>query len=111
MVKPDGFDVYQRERQTGSVRFADIVEITLYKRKEIIGDLICCDVATRAVTWFLHEDALGFDDLMLAFDRLPGFHREWRSVIVEPASPANRMVVYRRGFAPAVRARSPRPPG
>lgn len=74
---------------------AEIADIAAYKRDEITTDLICFDVkASDGKVWTFHEDIAGFDDLVAAVERLPGFFAGWRGKVVLPAFEPNRTVVY-----------------
>lgn len=80
-----------------SLSFSDIAEIAIYKRDEIVTDLICCDLSMiDGRVWTFHEEMPGFDDLITAFERQPGFAADWRDAVVRPAFAENCMVVFRR---------------
>lgn len=77
------------------LKLSDIVEIAAYKRDEITTDLICFDVtAADGAVWTFHEEIVGFDDLVAAVERLPGFVAHWRDAIVLPPFEWNRTVVW-----------------
>lgn len=74
--------------------------IVAYKLDELTADLICCDIVTGAADGeqirAIHEELLGFDAAMKAFEALPGFDRQWRDVVVFPPFAPNRTVIYDR---------------
>lgn len=100
LVDGDGFIVTGVEAQARSITLDDIQEVTFFKRDEWTTDLICCDVVVRTdagiVTWFLHEELPGWEDLIRLLERLPGFDRTWRNKVAWPAFADNRTLVFRR---------------
>jgi hypothetical protein len=77
--------------------FAEITEIAIYKRDEVVNDLICCDIFTAdGCVRTVHEEMVGFDEMIAAFERLSGFAADWRETVVLPAFAENRRVVFRR---------------
>lgn len=74
---------------------AGIADIAAYKRDEITTDLICFDfTASDGKIWTFHEDMAGFDDLVAAVERLPGFLAGWRDKVILPAFARNRIIVW-----------------
>ena len=74
---------------------SDIVEIAAYKRDEVVTDLICFELRMADGSfWTLHEEIAGFDDVVAAFERLPGFFVGWREKLVLPPFDRNWMVVW-----------------
>ena len=75
---------------------AEIDSVTFYKRDELTTDLICCDVGVDGRVWVFHEEADGWDLLLLHLERLPGFRMDWyQSVALPPFAPCET-VAYRR---------------
>ncbi len=60
-----------------SIALDTIQEVAFFKRDELTTDLICCEVVVRSeggvVTWFFHEEAPGWGDVLKLVERLPGF--------------------------------------
>lgn len=74
---------------------SDIVEIAAYKRDEVVTDLICFELRMADGSfWTLHEEIAGFDDVVAALERLPGFFVGWREKLVLPPFDRNWMVVW-----------------
>jgi hypothetical protein len=82
------------------VSFAEVSAIVAYKLDELTTDLVCCDIVTGAghgkQIRTIHEELLGFDTAMKAFEALPGFDRQWREAVLLPPFATNRTVVYDR---------------
>jgi len=74
-----------------------VTEVAVYKRDEIVTDLICCDIFTADGTVrTVHEEMPGFNDLIAAFKDLPGFDADWWGKVIKPAFVENWTVVYKR---------------
>lgn len=74
----------------------DINLVVFYKRDEITTDLICCDVEVGRKVWTFHEEADGWDALMLHLGMLPGFRSDWYSAVAQPPFAVNETVAFRR---------------
>lgn len=87
-------------KSTDAVSFDEVSAIVAYKLDELTTDLVCCDIVTGAgdgeQIHTIHEELLGFDAAMKAFEALPGFDRQWRDAVVLPPFATNRTVVYDR---------------
>lgn len=74
---------------------SDIVKIAAYKRDEVVTDLICFELRMADGSfWTLHEEIAGFEDVVAALERLPGFFVGWREKVVLPPFDRNWMVVW-----------------
>lgn len=95
-----GFELSDGNRIVGRVAFRDITKVTAYKCDQLTTDLICCDVTTgtgnQSLVWSLHEELLGFDNLMERFAQLPGFRREWRNAVLLPSFVENSTEIFSR---------------
>jgi len=89
-----------RERAPDDVRnqipLTEIQRVTFYKRNELTTDLICCDIEARGETWFFHEEAEGWDDLLRHLEQLPTFKRDWYEAVVHPPFATCDTVAFRR---------------
>lgn len=87
-------------KSTDAVSLDEVRAIVAYKLDELTTDLVCCDIVTGAADGeqirTIHEELLGFDIAMKAFEVLPGFDRQWRDVVVLPPFATNRTVIYDR---------------
>lgn len=58
----------------------DIQEVAFFKRDELTTDLVCCEIAVSnkngVETWFFHEEASGWGEVLKLVERLPGFDRD-----------------------------------
>jgi hypothetical protein len=98
------FAIVRGERTLRAARWEDVVRVCAYKRDELTTDLICLDVVLRdASTWFLHEEAPGWEDFLHAAERaLPGMRpfQAWFAEVSQPAFARNETLLFERG-APA----------
>lgn len=76
---------------------ADILKVTFFKRDELTTDLICCHVEVRGQTWFFHEEAEGWDELLHHLEQLPSFRKDWYEVVAQPPFAASETVAFTRG--------------
>lgn len=87
-------------KNTDAVSLDEVRAIVAYKLDELTTDLVCCDIVTGAADGeqirTIHEELLGFDAAMKAFEALPGFDRQWRDAVVLPPFATNRTVIYDR---------------
>lgn len=87
-------------KSTDAVSLDEVRVIVAYKLDELTNDLVCCDIVTGAADGeqirTIHEELLGFDAAMKAFEALPGFDRQWRDAVVSPPFATNRTVIYDR---------------
>lgn len=99
VITDNGFAIVTA-KGTDAVSFAEVSAIVAYKLDELTADLVCCDIVTGAGDGkqirTIHEELLGFDAVMKAFEALPGFDRRWRDAVVLPPFATNRTVVYDR---------------
>jgi hypothetical protein len=91
----------RRDRIPSDIReqlpLTDIQKVTFYKRDELTTELICCDVQARGQTWFFHEHAEGWDELVRYLERLPSFRKDWYEAVVQPPFAASETVAFTRG--------------
>jgi hypothetical protein len=75
LAEPGAFTLYVGDTEVVQVPFAEIREVTFYKRDELTTDLICCDVLVgtgeSALVWTLHKEMWGFDKLTQLLEELP----------------------------------------
>jgi len=87
-------------KSTDAVSLDEVRAIVAYKLDELTTDLVCCDIVTGAADGeqirTIHEELLGFDAAMNAFEALPSFDRQWRDKVVLPPFATNRTVIYDR---------------
>jgi hypothetical protein len=87
-------------KSVDAVSLDEVRAIVAYKLDELTTDLVCCDIVMGAADGeqirTIHEELLGFDAAMTAFEALPGFDREWRDAVVLPTFATNRTVIYDR---------------
>lgn len=85
---------------TDAVSLDEVSAIVAYKLDELTTDLVCCDIVTGAGDGeqirTIHEHLPGFDAVMVGFETLPGFDRNWRDAVILPPFAANRTVIYSR---------------
>lgn len=99
VVADDHFEVFRGGESLGGSRFDAIVSIEAYKRDELVTDLICFDILIAAelpMTWFVHEEAEGWPELVEALQRLPGFNTDWHAKVSQPPFAECRVVIYDR---------------
>ena len=60
-------------------------------------DLICCDVEACGQTWFFHEEAEGWDELLRYLERLPSFRQDWYEAVAHPPFAAAETIAFIRG--------------
>lgn len=97
VVANDRFEVFRGNERIGWAGFEAIVLVEAYKRDELTVDLLCFDIAIAQeppLTWFIHEEAIGWQTLIEALERLPGFDVKWREKVNQPAFGESRTVVY-----------------
>lgn len=96
-VRDEAFEIIGKKGLMAACRFDEIERIEAYKRDEFTTDLICCDVFTghgeSARVWFIHEEMLGFEDLIQRLAALGG-HENWYADIMLPAFAENRTVIF-----------------
>ena len=74
---------------------SDIVKIAAYKRDEVVTDLICFELRmAEGSFWTLHEEIAGFEEVVAALERLPGFFVGWREKLALPPFDRNWIVVW-----------------
>ncbi|MES2496997.1 MAG: hypothetical protein V4618_12855 [Pseudomonadota bacterium] len=99
-ISEDGFTVFTSDG-ADEVNLEDVTDISVYKRDLLTTDLICCDIESETakgnVVRTVHEEMDGFMELEEKLKHLPGFYRDWRTVVILPAFQENYTVVYRRG--------------
>jgi len=88
--------------ETDIVRLSDIREISAYKRDLFTTDLICCDIENDTkdgrYTRTIHEEMVGFTEVIKELETLDGFYKDWREVVVFPPFQQNYTIIYRRGL-------------
>ena len=99
----DDFAILRRGRPLVSASWEDVSRIRAYKRDELTADLICLDVQLRnGTSWFLHEEALGWEDFLDAAQHaLPGMRAfpSWFPAVAQPAFARNEQIIFdRRAF-------------
>ena len=73
-----------------------IDRVTFFKRDEITTDLICCDIDVGGQTWFFHEEAAGWDDLIRQLETLPDFRSDWFAAVSQPPFALCETLAYER---------------
>lgn len=73
-----------------------IDRVTFFKRDEVITDLICCDIDVGGQTWFFHEEAAEWDDLIRQLETLPGFRPDWFAAVSKPSFALCKTLAYGR---------------
>lgn len=83
-----------------SIALDTIQEVSFFKRDELTTDLVCCEVVVRGeggdMTWFFHEEAPEWGDVLKLVEQLPGFDREWPSKVMRPPLAEKRTVAFDR---------------
>lgn len=89
-----------RDSRVSPIALESIQEVAFFKRDELTTDLVCCEIIARGeggvVTWFFHEEAPEWGDVLALLEQLPGFDREWASKVLQPPFAENRTVVFQR---------------
>jgi hypothetical protein len=104
VVRDEGFELFRGEDLLGRVNFGDILSVEAYKRDELTTDLICFDVLVASdppMTWFLHEETSGWNELVERLEALPSFDKDWFAKVVKPAFKECRTVAYENRKASA----------
>jgi hypothetical protein len=83
-----------------SIALDTIQQVAFFKRDELTTDLVCCEVVVHGeggtATWFLHEEAPEWGDLLKLVERLPGFDPEWPSKVMQPPFAESRTIAFQR---------------
>ncbi|MEH3101239.1 hypothetical protein [Sphingomonas adhaesiva] len=99
VITDNGFAIVTA-KSADAVSLDEVRAIVAYKLDELTTDLVCCDIVTSAADGeqirTIHEELLGFDAAMKAFEALTGFDRQWRDAVVLPPFAMNRTVIYDR---------------
>jgi hypothetical protein len=96
VVAADGFTI-STPKHSWTLSFEEVSKVDVYKRDEFTTDLICARIFTISEGHYtVHENIPGFQDLMHAFEALPGFDRDSYSKVVLPPFAENRTMVFER---------------
>lgn len=92
---------YKREMpDLRSIAANRILKVEFFKRDELTTDLVCCEIVEDdkqgPKTWFFHEEASDWGDLLELVEQLPGFDSDWRGKVIQPAFAENRTIAFVR---------------
>ena len=95
----NGFAIVTPKR-TETVSLDQVSAIVAYKIDELTTDLVCCDIVIGfgdgEQIRTIHEEIPGFGAVMVRFETLPGFNRNWRESVIVPPFAENRTIIYKR---------------
>jgi hypothetical protein len=104
VIDGEYFGIMEPQRPAAYIRFADIAQITGFKLSQVTVDLICFEIVVgqsdrKERVYVLHEDLPGFEELTARLAMLPGFNRDWHSVVAYPPFKENGTVLFQRSPA------------
>ena len=83
-----------------SITLNAIERVEFFKRDELTTDLVCCEIIVKNEngfeTWFFHEEASSWGDVLKLVKQLPGFDRDWQTKVMQLPMTENRTLAFAR---------------
>ena len=79
----------------------DLIDrVVFYKRNELRVDPMVCEVNSRGIIFFAHQEDRLWHAVVDRLEKLPGFMAEWHAEISEPPQSHLELVAYERVMPP-----------
>ena len=86
----------------------DLIDrVVFYRRNELRVDPLCCEVNSRGIIFFAHQEDRLWRAVVERLEALPGFMSEWRAEISEPPRSHLELVAYERIDPPMIAGTEP----